>query len=53
MSLFFMNYGYHPRMGTELHRHTKVEAADDFATRMKHIHEEAQSVLMKAKDEMK
>ena len=53
MSPFFANYGYHPRMGTEPHRHTKVEAADDFATRMKHVHEEAQSALTKAKDEMK
>ena len=40
-------------MGTELHQHTKVEAADDFTTRMKHVHKEAQSALMKAKDEMK
>ena len=50
---FFANYGYHPRMGTKLHQHTKVEAVDDFTTRMKQVHEEAQSVLVKAKEEMK
>ena len=27
--------------------------ADDFATRMKHVHEEAQSALVKAKEEIK
>ena len=50
---FFANYGYHPRMGTEPHRHTKVEVADDFTMRMKHIYKEAQSALVKAKEEMK
>jgi hypothetical protein len=47
---FFVNYGYHPRMGTEPHRYTKVEAADDFTKRMKHVQE---SALTKAKEEMK
>ena len=45
---FFANYGYHPRMGTEPHRYTKVEAEDDFTKRMKHVQEEAQSALNKA-----
>jgi len=40
-------------MGTEPHRYTKVEAADDFMKRMKHVQEEAQSALTKAKEEMK
>ena len=53
MSPFFANYGYPPRMGTEPHQHTKVEAANDFAMWMKHVHEEVQSVLIKAKEEMK
>ena len=30
--LFFANYGYNPQMGTEPHRHMKVEAVDDFTT---------------------
>ena len=50
---FFANYGYHPQMGMEPHRHTRVEVADNFTTCMKHIHEEAQSALVKAKEEMK
>ena len=50
---FFANYSYHPRMGTEPHRYMKVEAADDFTKRMKHVQEEAQSALTKAKEEMK
>ena len=53
VSPFFANYGYHPRTGTESHWHTKMEAADDFATQMKHIHKEVQSALVKAKEEMK
>jgi transposase InsO family protein len=32
VSPFYANYGYHPRMGTELHWYMKVEAADEFAT---------------------
>ena len=53
MSPFFANDGYHPRMGTEPHQHTKVEAADDFTTQMKYVHEEAQSALIKANEQMK
>ena len=40
-------------MGIEPHWHTKVEVVDDFTTQMKHVHEEAQSALVKAKEEMK
>ena len=32
---------------------SKVEAVEDFAKHMKHIHEEAQAALSKAQDEMK
>ena len=53
VSPFFTNYGYHPRMGVEPHRHTKVEAADEFVTWMKQIHKEAQAALVKVQDEMK
>ena len=53
VSPFFANYGFNPRMGVELHRQTRVEAADDFTKRMKFIHEEAQAALTKAKEEMK
>ena len=40
-------------MGVEPHHHAKVKAADEFANRMKQIHEEAQAALIKAQDEMK
>ena len=40
-------------MGMEPHRYTKVEAAYEFTKRMKHVEEEAQSALTKAKEEMK
>ena len=48
VSLFFTNYGYHLGMGIQLHQHTKMEAADDFMSQMKHIHEEAQAAMIKA-----
>jgi hypothetical protein len=50
---FYLNAGQHPRMGFEPIRKSKVEAAEDFAKRMKGIHEEAKSALTKAADEMK
>jgi hypothetical protein len=53
VSWFYTNYGYNPRMGVEPRRQLKNEAADDFASQMKHVHEEAQAMLMKAHDEMK
>ena len=53
VSPFFANYGYNPRMGFEPRREGKVEAAEDFAERMKRVHEEAHAALTKARDEMK
>ena len=40
-------------MGTEPHRTTKVQAADDFASTMKSIHTEVQAALSKAQNSMK
>jgi hypothetical protein len=40
-------------MGFELRREPKVEAADDFAKRMKKVHEETASALERAANEMK
>ncbi|THH11692.1 hypothetical protein EW146_g7954 [Bondarzewia mesenterica] len=48
VSPFFANYGYHPRMGFELHTQTKVEAVDDFVSRMKKVRGELESALKKA-----
>jgi Chromo (CHRromatin Organisation MOdifier) domain len=53
VSPFYANYGYHPRMGMELHHYTKVEAADEFASWMKQIHKEAWATMTKAQEEMK
>lgn len=52
-SLFYLNYGRHPRMGVEQRKESKVEAVDDFARRMKQTWEEARSALVKAGEEMK
>jgi hypothetical protein len=53
VSPFYANYGFNPRMGFEPQRQTNMEAVNDFTGQMKHIHEEAQVVLMKVCDEMK
>jgi hypothetical protein len=50
---FFVETGRHPRMGFEPIREHKSEAAKEFGKRMEKIHEEAQSALTKAADEMK
>lgn len=52
-SPFFLNYGRHPWKGTDHRREARVEAAKDFADRMKKIHIEAESALKKAADDMK
>ncbi|KAG5633255.1 hypothetical protein H0H81_009395, partial [Sphagnurus paluster] len=39
-------------MGIEPVRKIKVEAASEFAERMKKIHEEAQAALVKAREDM-
>jgi hypothetical protein len=51
-SPFMVNLGFNPRMGIEPVRRTKVEAASEFAERMKKIHEEAQAALVKAQEDM-
>ena len=52
-SLFFINYGRHPRMGFEPRREGKHPAAQEFVEQMKEVHEEAQATLKKAQDNMK
>ena len=52
-SLFFINYGRHPRMGFEPRREGKHPAAQEFVEQMKEAHEEAQAALKKAQDDMK
>jgi hypothetical protein len=49
---FMMEYGFHPRTGADPRRDVKVEAAGQFATRMKEIEDEAKAALEKAADDM-
>jgi len=49
---FMMEYGFHPRTGADPIRDVKVEAAGQFATRMKEIEDEAKAALEKAADDM-
>lgn len=53
MTSFEANTSRNPCMGFEPMRPSKVEAAGDIMTRMKKVHEETQSALIKAQDEMK
>ena len=52
-SPFFVNYGRHPRVGSEPRREGKHPAAQEFVEQMKEVHEEAQAALKKAQDDMK
>jgi len=47
------NNGRNPRMGFEMRKKGKVLRAEEFATKMKEIQEEAQAALRKAQEEMK
>src|SRR5258708_10851258 len=48
-----VNYGMNPRMGFEPRKAGKHPGATEFVEKMKKIHEEAQSALKKAQDDMK
>lgn len=49
---FMLNYGRHPRLGTEPVRETNIEAVEDFLQRMKAIQTEAKSALEQAATDM-
>ena len=52
MSPFFVNYGYHPRMGVEPRREVKVQLVEDFVSKMQKVQEEVEAPLKKARDDM-
>ena len=52
-SPFFLNFGQHPWKGKESQVTVKSEPAKEFADRIKHIHEDAQSSLKAAAESMK
>ena len=45
---FFLNHGHHPWKGFEPTRTTNVESAEQFAQRLKHAREEAQSACKRS-----
>ncbi len=47
-----LDTGRHPRMGFEPHSQVTMEAANEFAGRMRESLEEAKAALAKAKDDM-
>jgi hypothetical protein len=49
---FEIDTGQHPRIGTEPHRTTQIEAAEQFVDRIEKIREEAQSALKQAAEDM-
>lgn len=53
MTPFYASHGYNPRMGFEPRTTFKSESAEEFGNRIKKIHEEAQSALVRSREEMK
>src|SRR3979490_2986738 len=51
-SPFMLDNGQHPRLGLEPTRETRLEALDEFTTRMETATNEARSALSKATDDM-
>jgi hypothetical protein len=49
---FELDNGQHPRMGVEPHRETRVEAVDEFTSRIKETNQEAEAALKKAAEDM-
>ena len=53
VSPFRANNGQDPCMGFELRKKGRFEKAEEFATRMKEVHEEAEATLKKSQEEMR
>jgi len=53
VSLFKANNGWNPHMGFEMRKKGKFEKAEEFATRMKEVHEEAEVALRKSQKEIR
>jgi len=50
---FKVNNGWDPYMGFEMKKKGKFKRAEEFAKRMKEVHEEAEIVLRKSQEEMR
>ena len=53
VSPFRANNGQDPHMGFKMRKKGKFEKAEEFATRMKEVHEEAEAALKKSQEEMR
>jgi len=51
--LFRANNGWDPHMGFKMRKKEKFEKVEEFTTRMKKVHKEAEAVLKKSQEEMK
>jgi len=52
ISPFRANYRQNPYVGLEMRKKEKFKKAEEFATRMKEIHEEAKIVLKKSQEKI-
>jgi len=53
VSLFRANNGQDPCIGFEMRKKGKFERVEEFVTRIKEVHEEAEAALRKSQEEMK
>ena len=53
VSLFKANIGQDPCMGFKIRKKGKFEKVEEFVTRMKEVHEEAEVALRKSQEEMR
>jgi len=53
VSLFKANSGQDPHMGFEMRKKGKFEKVEEFAKRMKEVHEEAEAILRKSQKEIR
>jgi len=51
--LFRANNRWDPHMGFELRKKGRFERAEEFATRIKEVHEEAEAALKKSQEEIR
>jgi len=53
VSLFRANNKQDPYIGSEIRKKGKFEKIEEFATRMKEVHKEAETMLKKSQEEMR
>ena len=53
ISLFRVNNGQDPHMGFKLRKKERFERVEEFATRIKEVHEEAEAALKKSQEEIR